>query len=39
MNAEMVFGLFGIVVMLLLILFTGMSPGLAMLLVGTVGCV
>ena len=39
MNAEMLFGLFGILVMLLLILFTGMSPGLAMLLVGTIGCI
>ena len=39
MNAEMVFGLCGILVMLLLILFTGMSPGLAMLLVGTIGCI
>ncbi len=39
MNAEMIFGLIGIVVMLLLILFAGMSPGLAMLLVGTIGCI
>ena len=37
MNLEMFLGLGGILVMLLLILFAGMSPGLAMLLVGTIG--
>ncbi len=39
MNFEMILGLGGILVMLLLILFAGMSPGLAMLLVGTIGSI
>ncbi len=38
MELEMLLGVVGIVAMLLLILFCGMSPGLAMLLTGTVGC-
>ena len=38
MNLEMLLGIGGILAMLLLILFAGMSPGLAMLLVGTIGC-
>lgn len=39
MSVESTLGLCGIVLMLLLILFAGMSPGLAMLLVGTAGCI
>ena len=39
MTLESTLGLCGIGLMLLLILFAGMSPGLAMLLVGTVGCI
>lgn len=38
MDSNTITGLTGIIIMLALILFCGMSPGLAMLLAGTVGC-
>ena len=38
MDSNTITGLTGIFIMLVLILFFGMSPGLAMLLAGTVGC-